>query len=76
MSTNGRGPNSYRSTPTIPSEIDWTQVSPRGRAIARRVAIPYSMGFSVREIAKLRGTTTNWVLDRLDELRSELEHLS
>jgi len=62
--------------PTIPSAIDWTRLSPRGRAILRQVAHPISNGFSKREIAKRLGTSTQWVSHRMDELRRELERLN
>jgi hypothetical protein len=38
-------------------------------------AIPISKGYSPTEIASGLGTSTRWVLKRLDELRAELERL-
>jgi DNA-binding NarL/FixJ family response regulator len=62
-------------TPTIPSVIDWTRLSPQGQAILRQIARPISNGFSKTEIATRLGTSPKWVSDRLSELRSELERL-
>jgi DNA-binding NarL/FixJ family response regulator len=57
------------------AEIDWSMVSPRGQAILRLIVQPISQGFSEREIARELRITRSWVLDRLDELRDELERL-
>jgi hypothetical protein len=63
------------SPSTIPREIDWSRVSPRGMAIVRLVATSASQGWTATEIAQGLATTRPWVLNRLAELRSELEGL-
>ncbi len=75
MFTNGRGLFCLASTSTVPTEIDFDRLSPRGLAILRQIAIPIVNGYSVTEIALATGTTRPWVLTRLDELREELERL-
>lgn len=76
MSTNGRGPSCSASAWTVPTEIDFDQLSTRGLAILRQIAIPIANGYSVTEIRRELGTTRSWVLTRLDELRNEIERLS
>ena len=50
-------------------------LSPRRQAILRTVGISISQGYSPVEIARELGTSSSWVLNRLDELRNELERL-
>ena len=69
--------NSLASSPsTIPLEIDWSNLSPRGMAIVRLVATSASLGWTAVEIGKGLGMPSSWVVSRLDELRTELEHLN
>ena len=72
-STNGHAPTYSVSTPTIPSEIDWSRLSPRAQAILRTIAIPISAGYSPGEVANMLGTSTSWVSNRMLELRREIE---
>ena len=72
MSTNGLDPSCSASTWTVPTEIDFDQLSTRGLAILRQIAIPIANGYSLTEIRRELGTSRSWVLTRLDELRDEL----
>jgi hypothetical protein len=76
VSTNGRGLSCSASTWTVPTEIDFDQLSTRGLAILRQIATPIVNGYSVTEIARATGTTRSWVLTRLDELREEINRLN
>jgi DNA-directed RNA polymerase specialized sigma24 family protein len=38
----------------------------------RTIVIPLSVGYSTAEIASTLGTSSSWVLNRLNELRREL----
>jgi DNA-binding NarL/FixJ family response regulator len=75
VSTNANGRKLSLSTPTIPRESDWSMLSPRKLAILRLIATPISEGYSITEIARELKTTRRWVLNRLDELRKEIERL-
>jgi DNA-binding NarL/FixJ family response regulator len=55
-----------------PAEINWSNLSDRGQAILRLIVIPISRGFSTREVARDLGTSSDWVSNRLTELRDEL----
>ena len=66
----GHALSSSRST--MPSEIEWTQLSPRGAAIARKIGSRLSDGYTKSEIAIELGTTSSWVSAMLRELRAEL----
>lgn len=70
-STNGRDPTF--STSTVPGEIDWSALSEQGKATARRIALPLSMGYTVWEVAQSIGITRSSVERLVGELRNELE---
>lgn len=75
-SSNGRGSSSSASMPTLPNAIDWERLSERGSAILRTIAVLLAAGYSPREVGLELGTSTRWVLTRLEELADELERLS
>lgn len=58
---------------TSMKEIEWENLSTDSLWTIQKIAIPMSEGYSAREIAKSLGTTTSWVLARMDKLRSEIE---
>jgi DNA-binding CsgD family transcriptional regulator len=62
--------------PTLPNAIDWERLSERGSAILRTIAVLLAAGYSPREVGLELGTSTRWVLTRLEELADELERLS
>jgi DNA-binding NarL/FixJ family response regulator len=68
--------SSTSASQTIPGDVDWSKLSPRGQAILRLIAIPHSEGWRVREIAEQLGTTASWVSIRLSEFRAEINRLS
>lgn len=55
-----------------PSEIDWSKISERGKAIKLRIVDEMSDGYSLTTIAQELGQTPSWVSDRLAELRREI----
>jgi hypothetical protein len=63
-------------TPSIPSEIDWSNLSPEGAWTVTNLAWPMSCGFSKREVAVRVGEKTSWVTRQLDALEAELLRLS
>ena len=70
MSTKDPVPSFSASTPTA---IPWEQLSDRGQAILRRVAIPLAAGYSTAEIGKGLKMSKRSVDGLLDELRAEIE---
>lgn len=57
---------------TPPSEIDWSKISERGKAIKFRIADELVDGYNLTTIANELGQTPSWVSDRLAELRREI----
>jgi DNA-binding CsgD family transcriptional regulator len=55
--------------------VDWTALSPRGKAIARVIALPISQGHSTKELAAELEIPRSRVKSYLDELRGELLEL-
>jgi hypothetical protein len=71
--TNERIQSFSRSTPTVPTEINWTRLSERGTAILRQVGIPLSKGLTLGEVARDLGISARSASALVDELRTELE---
>lgn len=53
--------------------IPWMRLSPEGRAILATIGKQLSDGWTQREIATSLGRSTDWVSERVAELRRELE---
>jgi len=60
-------------TTTIPREIHWAKLSPRGRMILLEIAQPITMGYTEIELAKMIGVPKSTISDWLQSLREELE---
>ena len=54
------------------SEVDWTALSDRSKAILAHVAVPLAAGATHAEIAKKVGRSTRWVSRALEDLRDEI----
>jgi hypothetical protein len=67
-----RASTTTSSTQWIPSEIDWSKISERGKAIKLRIVDEMLDGYSLATIAQELGQTQSWVSDRLAELRREI----
>jgi hypothetical protein len=52
--------------------VDWGALTPEGRAILRKIAVPVSAGLTYTEVGALYGHDAEWVIDLLARLRKEL----
>jgi hypothetical protein len=63
---------STASLARVLENLDWTSLSPRAQAIARRFGPMLLSGCSRAEIARYYGKSDAWVSSRLEELKAEL----
>jgi len=72
------GPLSFRSTGSSttpqPGDIDWTILSPIGKATLLGIAVPLSRGATVTEIGRETGLSTNFIQKQMQSLRAEIQN--
>lgn len=60
-------------TERILESIDWDAISPEGLWTALTIAYPISQGRSLADVSRSLSQRTEWVSERLRELREEIE---
>ena len=75
---------------TVPDDVAWSRLSPRGHEIVEQIALRAAAGFSTKDVAQMLNTAkpklkhlelpdpvdSTWVSRRMSELRLELQDVS